>query len=69
MEWIKWNCEELPKGKYLVCTANKIVAEMTYTWNPYAKTRKGQQPRWEWMGKISPWEITHYMPLPEPPTE
>lgn len=69
MGWIKWNGEELPKGNYLVCTANKMVAEMKFTWNHQAKTRKGQQPRWEWMGRISSWEITHYMPLPEPPTE
>lgn len=23
--------------------------------------------RWEWNGRISPWIVTHWMPLPEPP--
>jgi len=69
MEWIKWNGEEIDKGNYIVCTANKVITEMKYTWNAYAKTKRGQQPRWEWHGKLSPWEITHYMNLPKPPTE
>ncbi|HAI51366.1 DUF551 domain-containing protein [Atlantibacter hermannii] len=69
MEWIKWNGQELPKGNYLVCTERQHVTEMKYTWHANAKTKKGSAPRFEWMGRVSPWEITHYMPLPEPPTD
>lgn len=69
MEWIKWNGEQLPKGNYLVSTESKSVMEMTYTWNIHAQTRRGGAPRWEWKGRISPWKITHYMKMPEPPTE
>lgn len=68
MEWIKYN-DVLDKGEYLVCTETKIVTQMRYTWNSYAKTARGREPRWEWNGRISPWAITHYMPLPEPPAE
>lgn len=68
MEWIKFG-DEIPKGDYLVCTENKCVMQMTYTWNQFAKTQRGGIPRWEWNGRISPWRITHYMHLPEPPIE
>jgi hypothetical protein len=25
--------------------------------------------RWRWYDRISPWEVTHWMPLPEPPKQ
>lgn len=68
MEWIKFT-DVIDRGNYLVCTKNKIVVEMKYTWNSQAKTRRGREPRWEFNGRISPWEITHYMNLPAPPAE
>ncbi len=68
MEWIKFD-DAIDKGKYLVCTDTGIVTEMSYTWNSLAKTERGRAPRWEWHGRLSPWTITHYMPLPAPPTE
>ena len=54
-------------GSYIVSDGKKIVTQMTYTSNKYAKTEKGREPRFEWMGKISPWKITYYQPLPAPP--
>lgn len=68
MEWIKLG-DELPRGDYLVCTKSRQVMQMKYTWNPHAKTQRGRMSRWEWNGRISPWEITHYMNLPTPPAE
>ncbi|ELY4532930.1 DUF551 domain-containing protein [Cronobacter sakazakii] len=69
MDWIKFNGDPLKRGTYLVCTKNRQVIPMQYTWNEYAKTERGKAPRFEYMGRISPWEITHYMHLPEPPAE
>lgn len=43
------------------------VAEMAYTANGYAKTERGRKPRFEWQGRISPWNVTHWQPLPLPP--
>jgi hypothetical protein len=43
------------------------VAEMSYVSNAYAKTVKGRAPRFEWQGRVSPWKVTHWMPLPIPP--
>lgn len=68
MEWIKFS-DPIDKGRYIVCTSNGVVTEMLYNWNMHAKTEKGRSPRWEWNGKISPWTVTHYMPLPSPPED
>jgi len=43
------------------------VAEMRYVSHGYAKREKGRAPRFEWQGRISPWLVTHWMPLPEAP--
>ena len=43
------------------------MAEMCYRRNYYAKTEKGRQPRFEWQGRVSPWKVTHWRPLPAPP--
>lgn len=43
------------------------VAEVKYAANGYAKTEKGKAPRFEWNGRICPFEITHWMPLPDRP--
>ncbi|MET3232209.1 UNVERIFIED_ORG: hypothetical protein ABIC54_004414 [Burkholderia sp. 1263] len=43
------------------------VAEMKYVSHGYAKREKGRAPRFEWQGRISPWLVTHWMPLPEAP--
>jgi len=43
------------------------VAEMRYVSHGYAKREKGRAPRFEWQGRISPWLVTHWIPLPEAP--
>ena len=51
----------------VVACDNRFVTAMEYTANKHAKTEKGRQPRWEWNWRISPWIVTHWMPLPAPP--
>lgn len=43
------------------------VAEMSYRCWYDAKTERGRAPRWDWQGRTSPWEVTHWMPLPKSP--
>jgi len=43
------------------------VAEMWWRGNPYAKTEKGQQARFMWQGRNSPWTVTYWMPMPAGP--
>lgn len=43
------------------------VIALDWTRNTYAKTERGRTPRWEWQGKIYPWEPTHWMPYPDHP--
>jgi hypothetical protein len=45
----------------------KQIAEMTYSSNQCAKTENGRKARFEWMGRISPWTVTHWMPMPNHP--
>lgn len=74
-EWISV-VDELPKlGAYgtvvigcsIIDGRNTFVDSVTYTANKYAATEKGRAPRFEWMGRVCPWSITHWMPLPQPP--
>lgn len=53
----------------IVCTDGGEV--MAMTWRRYLKgrTSRSRGPRWEWMGRIALWEVTHWMPMPAPPTE
>ena len=53
--------------KVIVFTGYGTVTEMTYRFNVYAATEKGRAPRFEWHGKISPWLVLAWMPLPSPP--
>lgn len=55
--------------KVIVFTDYGIVTEMTYRSNVYAATEKGKIPRFEWHGKISPWLVIAWMPLPSPPAK
>ncbi|QKJ88057.1 hypothetical protein PMPD1_3125 [Paramixta manurensis] len=68
MEWIKF-AGGIDEGTYIVCTENKIVTEMKYISNKYAKTNRGRAPRWEWHGRVSPWKVTHFMEMPSPPSD
>ncbi|MGC4218041.1 DUF551 domain-containing protein [Citrobacter freundii] len=68
MEWVKCS-ERMPEIRKTVIGWNGYgVRQCVYTRNDYAKTQKGREPRfetvtWIWHG------VTHWMPLPEPPTE
>ena len=69
-EWIK--VEETPPeigSNVLVWWGGSNVTCMEYRSNIYAKTEKGKIPRFEWMGRLSPWVVTHWMPLPSPPEQ
>jgi hypothetical protein len=50
-----------------VVTKDGNVMALDWRRNSYAKTDKARAARWTWQGKISPWEVTHWMPLPQPP--
>lgn len=66
-EWISVS-ERLPEkeGYYITFTlcSNNGVIPLKFVFT----TVRGQKvKRWEWNGRISPWVVTHWMPLPEPP--
>ncbi len=71
MRWIKCDKQMPEPGKtYIACTNTDSVLALNYRANRYAKTPKGQAPRWEWMfGRVYPGIITHWMPLPPPPSD
>ena len=62
---------EIPEGRYGVmcnvmvdnCSSTKVMSLL------YEKdTVRGKTVcRWKWYGKISPWNVTHWKPLSEPP--
>lgn len=43
------------------------VAEAEYTANWYSKQARASKPRFEWQGRIAPWNVTHWMPMPSIP--
>jgi hypothetical protein len=53
----------------IVACSTGLVTAMRYTENRNAKTEKGRRPRWEWNWRVATWEVTHWMPLPAPPTD
>ncbi len=70
----KWiSVDERPiaePGNYITMTNasgknNGVIAQK------FVKTTIRGKPveRWEWCGRVSPWTVTHYMHLPEPPKE
>jgi hypothetical protein len=73
-EWIsvEERLPEFPEGKnFVTCIVNVEGGHvMCFNWarHTHAKTAYGQRPRWEWWGRIAPWQVTHWMPLPEPPS-
>jgi len=69
MEWIKCS-ERMPEisSRVLVAIRGKYVTNATYTSWTGAKTEKGRAPRFEDLRGIVH-QVTHWMPLPEPPTD
>jgi hypothetical protein len=53
----------------IVACSTGLVTAMRYTENRNAKTEKGRRPRWEWNWRVATREVTHWMPLPSPPTD
>lgn len=44
------------------------VKALDWTKDPYAKTERGQAPRWQWRGKNNPWSrVVRWAYLPEAP--
>jgi hypothetical protein len=67
-EWISVENGFPEDGNYITFTNangkdNGVIAQKLVT-----VTIRGQKiRRWEWNGRVSPWIVTHYMRLPEPP--
>lgn len=69
MEWIKCS-EQMPDigERVLVVTRGIYVGCASYRQREGAKTAKGRAPRFEDFGGIV-YNVTHWQPLPKPPTE
>ena len=72
MEFSKWIkvSEQLPPEPewvrpqhYLATVVNNQVVAVDYV---KVNVRKQEIVRWEWNGRICPWEIIAWMPYPEP---
>lgn len=76
MEWISVK-DRLPEvvGNRIPSSVGCLVVakagKPTVMYMEYEKAivRKKVVYRWIWMNSISSWEVTHWMPLPEPPKE
>lgn len=69
MEWIKCS-ERMPEigNRVIVTIEGKYVRCASYTQWDGAKTERGRAPRFEDLRRIVH-GVTHWMPLPEPPSE
>lgn len=66
MEWIKCS-ERMPEhGKTVVFTSGGRVLAGHYDDGRHLKKPVG---KWIWLGRIYSLTVTHWMPLPPPPTE
>ena len=72
LEPVRWIpvAEMLPceDGEYITMTDARgrcqgVLAQEWETVTVRGKTKS----RWVWDGRISPWNVTHWMPLPKPP--
>ena len=59
----KTDKEYYSRKTYIVSTVHGYVLAMEYVNKPI---RGKMVERWEWNGRISPWEVTYWMPMPEP---
>ena len=67
-EWISVENGLPEDGNYITFTNangkdNGVIAQKLVTTTIRRKTVR----RWEWNYRVSPWIVTHYMPLPAPP--
>jgi hypothetical protein len=75
MDWIPTSerMPEFPEGEsrvdVIVAVASGAVLGMVYRFNQHARTERGREPRFEWNGSRCIWRVTHWMPIPDPPTE
>lgn len=69
MGWIKCS-DRMPDtgSRVMVAMNGKFVTVASYTQWPGAKTEKGRAPRFEDLRGIVH-NVTHWQPLPSPPTE
>ncbi len=68
-EWISVNCG-LPNedGWYITYTNANGKSNGVITQHLVTATIRGKKiRRWEWNARVSPWVVTHWMPLPMPP--
>jgi hypothetical protein len=69
-KWIKYSEQAPPQpvnkfggDSYLATVINSQVVAVRYV----NRTIRGKEiVRWEWDGRICPWEVIAYMPYPEP---
>ena len=67
--WHKFTEELPPKdGRYLTVTNAKPNPVMELSWKT-SEVRGKKVTRCMWWGKLSPWEVTYWMELPEPPSD
>lgn len=66
MEWIKCS-DQMPKhGETVIFASGNRVLAGHYDDGRYLKKPVG---KWNWLGRIFSHPVTHWQPLPEPPTE
>lgn len=66
MEWIKCS-ERMPKhGERVIFSTVKVVYAGYWDDGLYLRKPVG---KWNWNGRIFHGDVTHWMPLPAPPTE
>lgn len=76
MEWIsvkdrlpEIEGNRLPRRIGCLVVANTGKPTVTFMAYEKAMVKKRVVFRWRWKNRISPWKVTHWMPLPEPPKE
>lgn len=62
-----------PRATYVEClvkygsipfAGERHVTCMDWSYNPYAKTVRGREPRWQWRGRLAPWKVLYWAYMP-----